>query len=98
MRLTVGSGGVSGNGADIGAVYQAIIALSTDMRAMRSEMNARFGAAETELRGVRAELKAEIADLRQTLREYHGAVVGHGILLTEHDGRITRLEQGAQPS
>ena len=81
---------LSGNGVDIGAVYQAIMALSSDLRGLRAEMNMRFERLGTEL-------QAEIAEVRDMLRDYHGSVVGHGILLTEHDERLTRLEQAREP-
>jgi len=31
-------------------------------------------------------------ELRQEIREYHAAVVGHGIHISEHDERLNRIE------
>ena len=45
---------------------------------------------------VRAEvstLRAEVSTLREEVAAYHGSVVGHGILITELDTRLHRVEQ-----
>ncbi len=80
---------MSGNGADLGAIYQAIIAISNELRSFKAEM----GAFKVEMRAEFREVRAEIAELRQTVRDYHGSVIGHGVLITELDERVTRLEQ-----
>ena len=41
----------------------------------------------------KAEVKAEFVDLRQTVAAYHASVVGHGILTSELDMRMGRVEQ-----
>ena len=38
------------------------------------------------------EVKQDITNLQQTVADYHGAVVGHGIAVSEHDFRLGRLE------
>jgi hypothetical protein len=35
----------------------------------------------------------KLTELRQTITEYHAAVLGHGILISELDERIRRLER-----
>ena len=38
-------------------------------------------------------LRREAASLRQSLTEYHGAVLGHGVLISELDERLSRVER-----
>ncbi len=75
---------------DLGAIYQAILAVAADVRSFRAEVKAEFG-------NVRAEMRAEMADLRQAVADYHGAVIGHGVLIGELDERVRRLEQDREP-
>lgn len=70
-----------GNGADLGAIYGAMLALSGELKAIRAEMAT----------------KADLAALRSEVAAYHGSVVGHGLMLTEHEQRLGRLERGEPP-
>lgn len=38
-------------------------------------------------------LKREAASLRQAITDYHGSVLGHGVLLTELEERLARVER-----
>ena len=65
------------------------------MNALRS-FKAKMGAFKAEMGAFKAEMRAEfrkIADLRQTVHDYHGSVIGYGVLITEPDERVTWLEQ-----
>ena len=77
---------MSGNGADLGAIYQAILAVAADLRSFRAEVR-------TEFRNVRAEM----ADLRQMVADIHGAVIGHGVLISGLDECVRRLERRREP-
>lgn len=37
--------------------------------------------------------KAELADVRQALTQYHASVMGHGIMISELEDRVRRIEQ-----
>ena len=37
--------------------------------------------------------RADMADLRQTVSAYHSSVVGQGMLVSELEGRVRRIEQ-----
>ncbi len=39
------------------------------------------------------DLGASLADLRETLTHYHASVLGHGILLSELEERVRRIER-----
>lgn len=89
---------MSGNGVDLGAIYQllstvaeavtrhdrALEALGRDMAEMRAEM--------MDVRRSMA-TKADIAELRQTVTHYHSSVVGHGILISDLEARMRRVEE-----
>ncbi len=98
---------MSGNGADLGTVVamlhgvlQAQEAMRAEMQTMRGEM----GSLSTGLRGEIASLRSDhgrklddlagqVATLRQAFTEYHSSVLGHGILISELDARLRRVEQ-----
>jgi hypothetical protein len=68
----------SGNGADIAAVYQLLV-----------QMSGRLDNHERKL----DDLVVGLADLRATVTNYHSAVLGHGILISELDERVRRIER-----
>ncbi len=73
---------MSGNGVDLGAIYQSIVALDV-------KMDRKFEGVERRLSG----LSSDVAGLRQALTEYHSSVLGHGILISELEERLRRVEQ-----
>ncbi len=87
---------MSGNGVDLGAVYQllskvaetvtrhdrALEALGRDVTGMRRELTS-----------MGQSIKADMAELRQTVTHYHSSVVGHGILISDLEARVRRLEE-----
>ena len=98
-----------GNGFDTGSLYGLLVeigkavsrqevsiaALQDEVRQMRTAMVGLAAAMATkaDLAEVKTELKAEIAELRQTVELYHGSVVGQGIITSELDARMGRVEQ-----
>ena len=87
---------MSGNGVDLGAIYQllstvaeavtrhdrALEALGRDVAAMRRDMT-----------GMERSIRADVAELRQAVTHYHSSVIGHGILISELEARVRRLEE-----
>ena len=82
--------------------------LREEMAAMRDTM-----ATKSELRGEINSLRADVASdmlvlekrlgdqiggLRRSVMEYHSSAIGHGVLLTELEERVRRLEQQASLS
>jgi chromosome segregation ATPase len=96
-----------GNGTDLGhlaAMISSVLvgqeasrrALSAEIAALRADQNRRLDEQGRRLdeQGRRLEgVISEIASLREALDQYHGSVMAHGMLLTEHDERLRRLEQ-----
>ena len=57
-----------------------------------SAMDRRFEAIERRLDRDFQEVRAEIGSLRRTIVECHSSVVGHGILISELEARVPRIE------
>jgi hypothetical protein len=76
---------VSGrNGADIGQV----VAMLGDVLAGQAEIRAELRDHSRQL----ADLNSGMVSLRQTVTEYHSAVLGHGILISNLEDRVRRIE------
>ena len=87
---------MSGNGVDIAAVYELLrsvadTVITHDQRFAR--MEERMGRGFSEARRAIAELSRNVGEVRRELASYHASVVGHGILITELDERVSRLER-----
>jgi hypothetical protein len=86
---------MSGNGVDIAAVYQLLrevanTVVSHDERF--KELRAEMATLRGDVDGLRKEVRSDIASLRQTVTEYHASVLGHGILISELERRVLRIE------
>jgi hypothetical protein len=70
----------SGNGVDLAAVYQLLLQMSRRM----DQMSGRLDTHERKL----DDLTVGLADLRAAVTNYHGAVLGRGVLIGELDERV----------
>ncbi len=85
-----------GNGVDLASIYQLLAHVAkrqVDDGARLEQMEREFVVMRWDI----SDLKHGIANLNQTVALYHASVMGHGIMLTEHDERIVRLEDRAAP-
>ncbi len=84
---------------DIGDIKGEMQTLKSELQSQRREM-----ATKSDLHSLRADVTSEmltmqkdtreqIVGLRRTVVEYHSAVVGHGLVIGEHEERVRRLEQ-----
>lgn len=75
------------------------MATKSDIAALRAEMATKQELAELrsevtmKLTDTRKELGEQIVGLRRAVVEYHSAVVGHGILISDLEARLRRVEQ-----
>jgi hypothetical protein len=60
--------------------------LKSDVRSLRADVAADFVA-------TRKEVNQQIVGLRRAVIEYHTSVIGHGILISELEARVRRVEQ-----
>jgi len=85
--------------ADIGDVKSEVQTLKGDMLTLKAEM-----ATKSDLHSLRADVASDmltmqkdtrdqIVGLRWAVIEYHSAVIGHGLLISELEERVGRLEQ-----
>lgn len=82
---------MSGNGVDLAAIYQAILALSAEIKTVKAEVRAQG----RKLDG----LAGQVASLRGEVATYHSSVVGHGVLISELEERVGQLEsRGPSPA
>ncbi|WP_342364173.1 hypothetical protein [Terrarubrum flagellatum] len=62
--------------------------LKSDIAAVRAEM-----ATKADLASLRKELSEQIVGLRRQVVDYHSSVVGHGVIISEPEARLRRVEQ-----
>ena len=60
--------------------------LKSDMHSLRADVAA-------DLLATRKELGEQIVGLRRAVIEYHTSVIGHGILISDLEARVRRVEQ-----
>ncbi len=75
---------MSGNGPDLAQ----IVAMLGTVLSGQNEMRAQLRAMERRLSDVESGLK----ELRQAVTAYHASVMGHGILISELEARVQRIE------
>ncbi|MEW5726540.1 MAG: DUF1515 family protein [Pseudomonadota bacterium] len=72
---------------DLAAVFQLLGSVAADVREMREELRRKADKSEI------AEVKHDVASLRQTLTEYHASVLGHGVMISDLEDRVRRIER-----
>jgi hypothetical protein len=79
---------MSGNGPDLGQIVAMLGTVLTSLSDLRGETRARFDKVEAGIK----ELEWGQKDLRQAVTAYHASVMGHGILISELEARVQRIE------
>ncbi len=67
--------------------------LASDMTSLRADVASDVATLQAEDKKTRKELGEQIAGLRQAVTAYHSSVVGHGVLISDLEARIHRVEQ-----
>ena len=83
--------------AELGDV-RSEIATKADLASLgtnvAADMRTRFGpTSPADILSNRKELSEQIVGLRRAVVEYHTSVIGHGILISELEARVRRVEQ-----
>ena len=81
-----------GNGVDIAAVYQLLREVA-DRVIAHDDRFATFDQRLAAMDRQFAEIRSDIAGLRSAVTAYHASVLGHGILISELDSRLRRVEE-----
>jgi hypothetical protein len=82
--------------AEIGAVRAETASMRGEMATkddLRSEINSLRADVVSDIAILRKEVGEQITGLRRSVVEYHSSVIGHGILISELEARMRRVEQ-----
>ncbi|HKN31407.1 MAG TPA: hypothetical protein VJY34_27430 [Roseiarcus sp.] len=60
---------------------------------LKSEMHSLRADVASDLLSMRRELSDQIVGLRRAVIDYHTSVIGHGVLISDHEARKRRIEQ-----
>jgi len=72
--------------ADFEALKAEVAEGRADMRSLRADVASDFIV-------MRKELTEQIVGLRRAVVDYHTSVIGHGVLISDLDARLRRVEQ-----
>lgn len=75
------------------ADIRTTIATKSDLAELRSELKSDIADVASDLLTVRKELGEQIVGLRRAVVEYHTSVIGHGVIISDLEGRLRRVEQ-----
>jgi hypothetical protein len=67
--------------------------LRSDVQSLRADVASDLAALEEQLSDQEKRLSEQIAGLRRAVMEYHSTAIGHGVLFTEIEERVRRIEQ-----
>ena len=67
--------------------------LRSEMHSLRADVASDIATLQAEDKKTRKELGDQIVGLRRAVMEYHSSVVGHGILISDLEARVRRVEQ-----
>jgi hypothetical protein len=78
--------------AEIGDM-RADMATKGELADLKAEVHSLRADVASDLMVMRKETSDQIAGLRRAVVEYHTSVIGHGILISELEARMRRVEQ-----
>jgi hypothetical protein len=93
-----------------GEIAESVSELRSEMKQLRDELKGEMHSLRADVaadllamqakndadhKATREMVGEQIAGLRRAVVEYHSAVVGHGVLISDLDARVRRLEQKA---
>jgi hypothetical protein len=67
--------------------------MHSELHSLRADVASDLHRLDAKIEGVRRDLSDQIGGLRRAVVEYHSSAVGHGMLITELEERIRRVEQ-----
>lgn len=67
--------------------------LRSEIQSLRADVASNFIAVRAEFAALRKETGEQIAGLRRAVVEYHSVVLGHGVLISELEARVRRIER-----
>jgi hypothetical protein len=85
-------------------ILQLLREMRAEIGSIRTEMKDEFAEVRSEMHSLRADVASDllvarketseqIVGLRRAVIEYHSSVIGHGVLISELEARVRRVEQ-----
>ncbi len=88
---------LKGNAATNSGLAELKVELKADIRSLRADVASDLATMQTkndaEHKATRRDLGDQIVGLRRAVVEYHSVVIGHGVLISELEARVRRVEQ-----
>lgn len=78
--------------AEIGEM-RAEMATKSDLQSLRADVASDLARVEADIKSTRRDVGDQIVGLRRAVMEYHTSVIGHGVLISELEARVRRVEQ-----
>jgi hypothetical protein len=72
--------------ADLESLRSEVSDVKSDVHSFRAEV-------ASDLTSTRKELTQQIVGLRRAVIDYHTSVIGHGVLISDLEARVRRVEQ-----
>ncbi len=79
--------------ADVENVRSEVSDIRSGLAEVRSNVNSLRADVASDLLTMRKELSEQIVGLRRAVVDYHSSVIGHGMLISDLDARLRRVEQ-----
>lgn len=67
--------------------------LRSELHSLRADVASDLATLDAKIDRTRKDLSDQIVGLRRAVVEYHTTVVGHGVLISDMEGRLRRVEQ-----
>ncbi|BDV33124.1 hypothetical protein [Methylocystis iwaonis] len=75
------------------ATKEDIADLRAEVHSLRADVASDIHTLDEKISVTRKELSDQIVGLRRAVVEYHSAVIGHGVIISELEARLRRVEQ-----
>jgi outer membrane protein TolC len=87
--------------ADVARVDAKVDSVETRLESAKAELRSEILSLRADVAAdfiaVRREMREQIVGLSRAVVEYHSAVLGHGVLISELEARVRRIEQYLSP-
>ena len=77
---------------DIGDIKNEVQTLKAEM-STKSDLHSLRADVASDMLAMQKDTREQIVGLRRAVIEYHSAVIGHGLIISELEERVRRLEQ-----
>ena len=84
---------VRSNMSTKGELAEVASELRSEMHSLRADVASDILSIQADNQKTRKELSDQIVGLRRAVVEYHTSAIGHGILISELEARVRRVEQ-----